>query len=89
MDGLAAELKQIIDDTCKPETSIFDGLDKWQDRAWLWILMVEAHRDGKDPVMARLAYENGDVSEVDWRTRVERLAPAMAYASEWQAKRAA
>ena len=89
MDDLAAELETMIDRQADPETSIFVGLDKWKDNTWRWVLMVEAHQAGKDPMLAKLQHENGEIAAVSAMDRVARLAPAMAYASDWQAKRAA
>jgi hypothetical protein len=83
MDELAERTADILDKQFQPGTAIYWGDGKDQNDTWLWVLMVEAHKAGKSPALAKLAYLNGDIEEVDTGERMNRLAAACSYASNW------
>lgn len=86
MRDLAGRVDEIINKQLSEDSAIFWGANKHQDDTWCWVLMVEAHKAGNDPVMAKAAYLRGDVDAVPTDDRIDRLAKAIAYAGVWEAR---
>ncbi|OAH42780.1 hypothetical protein AX777_05950 [Sphingobium yanoikuyae] len=87
MDGLTVRTQEIMDKQTEAATTMLAGANPHQDDAWLWVLMVEAHKAGIDPIYAKTAYLKGDIEAVDVEDRITRLTGAIIYAGEWSIKR--
>ncbi|WIA56001.1 hypothetical protein N6H05_23785 [Sphingobium sp. WTD-1] len=87
MDDLVLRTAEIMDKQSDAATTMLVGENPHQDDAWCWVLMVEAHKAGIDPIYAKTAYLKGDIEEIQTDDRITRLTGAIIYASQWAIKR--
>lgn len=87
MDSLTIRTQEIIDKQAEAATTMLAGTNPHQDDAWLWVLMVEAHKAEIDPIYVKTAYLKGDIQAVEVEDRITRLTGAIIYASRWSIKR--